>query len=170
MPVSLSLSIERLIRGCPSNSPNAEGCLSFSWLAAVARTAHELGAYHIRFAALTRIRRFFESDAPLTFTRHFQSFQENWEWWGRECGITIDVENAIEALNLSRLLLVPFRSPLALYACCLLPPTQLRSGVHAPSEVRSTGPIRNMDAFHEAFGIRPGDPMFLPPAQRIVIW
>lgn len=48
--------------------------------------------------------------------------------------------------------------------------TQLRSGVHAPSEVRSTQPIRNMSAFHEAFGIRPGDPMFLPPAQRIVIW
>ncbi|PIL28400.1 hypothetical protein GSI_09551 [Ganoderma sinense ZZ0214-1] len=111
------------------NAPNAEDCLSFSWLASLARTAHELGAYHVRFAALTRIRRFFEFDAPSQLVKHSKSFQANWEWWARECGLTVDVEDAIEALNLSLLLLVPFRSPLALYACCLLPPAQLRSGV-----------------------------------------
>ncbi len=48
--------------------------------------------------------------------------------------------------------------------------TQVQSDVHAPAAVRATQPIRNMDAFHEAFGIEPGDPMFLPPEARIVIW
>jgi putative endopeptidase len=48
--------------------------------------------------------------------------------------------------------------------------TQVRVDVHSPASVRGVQPLRNMDAFHEAFGIRPGDPMYLPPDQRIVIW
>lgn len=41
---------------------------------------------------------------------------------------------------------------------------------HAPDEVRVNGAVRNQDAFHEAFGIAPGDPMYLAPADRIGIW
>jgi putative endopeptidase len=48
--------------------------------------------------------------------------------------------------------------------------TRVRSGVHAPPEVRATQPLRNTDEFYEAFGIIEGDPMYLAPAERIRIW
>jgi predicted metalloendopeptidase len=41
---------------------------------------------------------------------------------------------------------------------------------HAPSSVRATQPMRNCDAFYAAFATGPGDPMYLPPSERIVIW
>lgn len=41
---------------------------------------------------------------------------------------------------------------------------------HAISTLRATLPLRNLDAFHEAFGIREGDPMWRAPAQRVRIW
>ena len=47
---------------------------------------------------------------------------------------------------------------------------QLASDTHAPSVIRAVQPLRNCDAFHDAFDIGPGDPMYLPPADRIVIW
>jgi len=48
--------------------------------------------------------------------------------------------------------------------------TQVKTDPHAPAEVRSTEPIRNTDAFFDAFDIDPGDPMFLPPEGRILVW
>ena len=48
--------------------------------------------------------------------------------------------------------------------------TQIKSDSHSPGSVRGSQPMRNMDAFYAAFGIVPGDPMYLPPDQRIVIW
>src|SRR5215217_3326260 len=48
--------------------------------------------------------------------------------------------------------------------------TQLLSDPHAPAAVRATQPLRNCDAFYAAFSIDPGDPMYLPPAERIIIW
>lgn len=48
--------------------------------------------------------------------------------------------------------------------------TRVRSGVHAPPEVRATQPLRNVDAFYDAFGIVEGDPMYLAPAERVRIW
>jgi predicted metalloendopeptidase len=48
--------------------------------------------------------------------------------------------------------------------------TQVKTDVHAPAQARATQPIRNMDAFHEAFDIEPGDPMYLAPEDRLVIW
>lgn len=46
----------------------------------------------------------------------------------------------------------------------------VRAGVHSPSHVRGVVPLQHMDEFHEAFDIQPGDPMYLPPEDRIVIW
>lgn len=46
----------------------------------------------------------------------------------------------------------------------------VRSDVHAPATARATQPMRNMDEFHEAFDIEEGDPMYLPPEERVVIW
>ncbi len=48
--------------------------------------------------------------------------------------------------------------------------TRVRSGVHAPPEVRATQPLRNTDEFYDAFDIVEGDPMYLAPAERIRIW
>ena len=48
--------------------------------------------------------------------------------------------------------------------------TLVKTDGHAPGSVRGTEPLRNMDAFYAAFDIEPGDPMWLPPAERIVIW
>lgn len=41
---------------------------------------------------------------------------------------------------------------------------------HSPSHFRSNGPVMNLDAFHEAFDVKPGDKMFKPKDKRIRIW
>ena len=38
---------------------------------------------------------------------------------------------------------------------------------HSPPAVRGTAPLRNQPGFYEAFGVKPGDKMYLPPAQRV---
>jgi putative endopeptidase len=48
--------------------------------------------------------------------------------------------------------------------------TQVMIDPHSPGTVRAVVPIRNMDAFHDAFDVQPGDPMYLPPEDRVVIW
>jgi predicted metalloendopeptidase len=40
---------------------------------------------------------------------------------------------------------------------------------HSPPEFRANV-VRNVDAFHEAFGTQPGDALWLEPAERIAIW
>jgi len=47
---------------------------------------------------------------------------------------------------------------------------QLKAGVHAPGEFRANGTARNQPGFHDAFGVKPGDAMYLPPEQRVTIW
>jgi putative endopeptidase len=46
----------------------------------------------------------------------------------------------------------------------------LTADVHSPASVRATQPLRNMDAFYDAFSIKEGDPMWLPPTDRITVW
>lgn len=41
---------------------------------------------------------------------------------------------------------------------------------HSPGEARGNGPIVNMDAWYEAFGVKPGDKMYKKPADRTRIW
>jgi predicted metalloendopeptidase len=41
---------------------------------------------------------------------------------------------------------------------------------HAPAAIRAVQPLRNMDQFFETFDITAGQPVFLDPADRIVIW
>ncbi|MCP5181143.1 MAG: M13 family metallopeptidase [Pseudomonadales bacterium] len=41
---------------------------------------------------------------------------------------------------------------------------------HSPPEFRVTGVVRNLGAFHEAFGVQPGDGMYLAEDQRVHIW
>ncbi len=46
----------------------------------------------------------------------------------------------------------------------------LVSDPHAPPVARVDIPVRNVDAFYDAFGVKPGDPMYVPPEQRVRIW
>ncbi len=41
---------------------------------------------------------------------------------------------------------------------------------HAPGRFRAIGPLVNMQEFYDAFGIKAGDPMWVPPEQRARIW
>ncbi|MDD9207172.1 peptidase M13 [Georgenia sp. 10Sc9-8] len=41
---------------------------------------------------------------------------------------------------------------------------------HSPAEFRCNGVVRNMDTFAEAFDVRPGDALYLPPEERVRIW
>lgn len=42
--------------------------------------------------------------------------------------------------------------------------------VHGNSVVRGYAPLMNLDAFHQAFGTRPGDAMWRRPADRVRVW
>jgi putative endopeptidase len=41
---------------------------------------------------------------------------------------------------------------------------------HSPSEFRANGPTSNIDAFYDAFGVKPGDRMYRRPEDRVKIW
>ncbi len=41
---------------------------------------------------------------------------------------------------------------------------------HSPSEFRANGTVMNMPEFHEAFGVKEGDKMYLAPKERVKIW
>jgi len=44
------------------------------------------------------------------------------------------------------------------------------SDPHSPAHFRVNGPLRNVDAWYQAFDIKPTDPMYLPPDQRVRLW
>ncbi len=48
--------------------------------------------------------------------------------------------------------------------------TLVKVDVHAPASARANVPIRNMDQFYEVFDIGASEPMYLPPAERIIVW
>ena len=41
---------------------------------------------------------------------------------------------------------------------------------HSPGEYRANGPLAHIPAFYEAFGVKPGDQLYLAPEDRIVLW
>lgn len=48
--------------------------------------------------------------------------------------------------------------------------SQIVSDPHAPEEYRVNGIVRNMDAWYEAFAVKPGDKLHLAPDARARIW
>ena len=44
------------------------------------------------------------------------------------------------------------------------------SDVHAPAKWRVIGPLANIPEFYEAFGVKQGQPMWLPAEARVHIW
>jgi len=47
---------------------------------------------------------------------------------------------------------------------------RLETDPHSPAYYRINGVVRNLDAWYEAFGVKPGDAMYLPPEERVRIW
>ncbi|WP_218020908.1 M13-type metalloendopeptidase [Nocardia crassostreae] len=47
---------------------------------------------------------------------------------------------------------------------------RLATDPHSPPEFRCNGVVRNLDTFHEAFDVNPGDELYLDPAERVKIW
>lgn len=47
---------------------------------------------------------------------------------------------------------------------------RLLTDVHSPGKYRVNGPFRNIPAFHDAFGVKDGDNMWLGEAERVMIW
>jgi putative endopeptidase len=47
---------------------------------------------------------------------------------------------------------------------------RIKTDPHSPPAVRGTAPLRNQPGFYAAFGLKPGDKMYLPPDQRVSIW
>jgi putative endopeptidase len=46
----------------------------------------------------------------------------------------------------------------------------LKSDPHSPAEFRVLGTVVNQPAFYSAFGVKPGDKMYVPPEMRVTIW
>ncbi len=47
---------------------------------------------------------------------------------------------------------------------------QVMSDVHSPAKERVNGPMVNIPAFYEAFGVQPGNKMYSPDSLRVNIW
>ena len=46
----------------------------------------------------------------------------------------------------------------------------IKSDPHSPAMYRINGPLRNLDAWYAAYGVKEGDKLYLPPAERVSIW
>jgi len=47
---------------------------------------------------------------------------------------------------------------------------QVKTDPHSPGVYRAYVPLQNVDAFYTAFGIKPGDAMYVAPDKRVKIW
>lgn len=47
---------------------------------------------------------------------------------------------------------------------------QMLSNEHAPAITRVNIPVRNIDNWYDAFGVKPGEKLYLSPDQRVKIW
>ena len=46
----------------------------------------------------------------------------------------------------------------------------LRTDPHSPVRFRALVPLSNLQAFYDAFDIKPGDKMYRPPDKRVQVW
>ena len=47
---------------------------------------------------------------------------------------------------------------------------QLVNGTHSPGHIRAYAPLRNIDAWYEAFNVTAADPLWVAPEDRVRIW
>ncbi|WP_342647910.1 M13 family metallopeptidase [Mucilaginibacter sp. CSA2-8R] len=48
--------------------------------------------------------------------------------------------------------------------------TRITTDPHSPEMYRTNGPLSNMPAFYQAFGVKPGDKMYRPDSLRVKVW
>ncbi|PUA20494.1 M13 family metallopeptidase [Glaciimonas sp. PCH181] len=46
----------------------------------------------------------------------------------------------------------------------------VKTDPHSPPQFRGNGTLANQPGFYSAFDVKPGDKMYLPPAQRVIMW
>jgi predicted metalloendopeptidase len=46
----------------------------------------------------------------------------------------------------------------------------IKTDPHSPPAVRGTAPVVNQEGFYQAFGVKEGDKMYVPPERRVDIW
>jgi len=46
----------------------------------------------------------------------------------------------------------------------------IKTNPHSPGMYRANGPVRNFDPWYQAFDVKPGDALYLPPEKRVRIW
>jgi predicted metalloendopeptidase len=46
----------------------------------------------------------------------------------------------------------------------------IKADPHSPGQYRANGTLKNQPGFYEAFGVKPGDKMYLAPKDRVIIW
>jgi predicted metalloendopeptidase len=44
------------------------------------------------------------------------------------------------------------------------------SDPHSPRQYRVNGVVRNIDAWYDAFGVKPGEKLYVDPKDRVRIW
>jgi putative endopeptidase len=47
---------------------------------------------------------------------------------------------------------------------------QVKTDPHSPEQFRGNGTLKNQPGFYNAFGVKPGDKMYLKPEERVLIW
>ncbi|WP_323142306.1 M13 family metallopeptidase [Massilia phyllosphaerae] len=47
---------------------------------------------------------------------------------------------------------------------------QVKTDPHSPGQYRANGTLKNQPGYYEAFGVKPGDKMYLAPKDRVIIW
>ncbi|HEY0625524.1 MAG TPA: M13-type metalloendopeptidase [Allosphingosinicella sp.] len=47
---------------------------------------------------------------------------------------------------------------------------QIVNGPHSPGQTRAFAPLRNVDAWYQAFNVKPGDKLYIAPEDRVRIW
>lgn len=47
---------------------------------------------------------------------------------------------------------------------------QLINGIHSPGQIRAFAPLRNIDAWYDAFQVTDEDPLWIAPQERVRIW
>ena len=47
---------------------------------------------------------------------------------------------------------------------------QLVSDPHSPGQIRAIAPLRYVDAWYDAFGVKQGDALYVAPGDRVRIW
>ena len=47
---------------------------------------------------------------------------------------------------------------------------QLVNGTHSPGQIRAFAPLRNIDAWYDAFNVTEADPLWIAPEERVRIW